>query len=443
MSGLRFSTAFWPPVPMSIRSLAVACGAVFLLSSVPAFAAAEAGPASGSSWVSAWATALQPIPQISNPPPLYRAPEVAGRTVRQIVYPTLSGETARLHISNAYGKAPLVIEDIRIARAEGGARGAAQAGSAVRVTFGGGKGAVSVPPGGELDSDPVRIGISAGAPYAISSYMGPEQRMVAWHRVSNQVNYVSTPGNHADDASADAFRQRFTQFAWVTGLQVGAPSSTAAVAAIGDSITDGMRSSINQNRRWPDGLARKIAQTGGGSTAVINLGISGNRLLSDSPCYGDALEKRFGRDVLMQPGVKAVVLLIGINDINFAAMPARAGLDCDFPHTTVSAESMIAGYKHVIAAAHARGMRIFGATLTPADLPPQREAIRSAVNQWIRTGHAFDGVVDFDAALRDPAQPTRLQRAFDSGDHIHPSDAGYSAMADAIPLPAVLGAVKK
>jgi lysophospholipase L1-like esterase len=260
--------------------------------------------------------------------------------------------------------------------------------------------------------------------------------------VSNQINYVSTPGNHADDASADAFRQRFTQFAWVTGLQVEAPSSSA-VAAIGDSITDGMRSSINQNRRWPDAFARKVAQSGGGTTAVINLGISGNRLLSDSPCYGDALETRFGRDVLAQPGVKAVILLIGINDINFASMPARGGLDCDFPHTAVSAESLIAGYRHVIATAHSRGLRIFGATLTPADLPPQREAIRSAVNQWIRTGHAFDGVVDFDAALRDPAQPTHLQRAFDSGDHIHPSDAGYSAMADAIPLSAVLGAAKK
>jgi len=392
--------------------------------------------------VTAWATALQPIPQIPNPPPLYRAPDVAGRTVRQIVYPSLSGETVRLHISNAYGKAPLVIEDMRIARAEGGARGATQAAGAAHVTFGGGKGAVSVPAGGEVDSDPVRIGISAGAPYAISSYMGPEQRMVAWHRVSNQINYVSTPGNRAADASADAFRQRFTQFAWVTGLQVEAPSSTT-IAAIGDSITDGMRSSINQNRRWPDGLARRIAQNGGGATAVINLGISGNRLLSDSPCYGDALETRFGRDVLTQPGVKAVILLIGINDINFAAMPARAGLDCDFPHTTVSADSMIAGYKHVIAAAHARGLRIFGATLTPADLPPQREAIRSALNQWIRTGHAFDGVVDFDAALRDPVQPTRLRREFDSGDHVHPSDAGYAAMADAIPLPAVLGAAKK
>lgn len=420
---------------MTIRSLAVVCGAVlssFLLVSAPVSAAGN------SPWVTTWATALQPIPQISNPPPLYRAPDVAGRTLRQIVYPTLSGEVARIHISNAYGKAPLVIEDLRIARS--GAGSAVQIGTEARVTFGG-KPAVSVPPGGEIDSDPVRVGISAGVPYAVSSYMGREQKLIAWHRVSSQVNYLSMPGNHAGDASADAYRQRITQFAWVTGVQVEAPSSST-IAAIGDSITDGMRSSLNQNRRWPDALARRVAQSGDKSVAVVNLGISGNRLLTDSSCYGDALASRFGRDVLAQPGVKTVILLIGINDINFAAMPAHGGLDCDAPHTQVTVDGLIAGYKRVIAAAHARGVRIFGATLTPAALPPQREAIRAEVNQWIRTSHAFDGVVDFDAALRDPADPTRLRRSFDSGDQIHPSDAGYSAMADAIPLQPVVGGLK-
>ncbi|MEI5998852.1 SGNH/GDSL hydrolase family protein [Paraburkholderia bengalensis] len=422
---------------MTIRPFAALSVAV--LSAVVCASAPVHAADAGSPWVTAWATALQPIPQLPDPPPLYRAPDVAGRTVRQIVYPTLSGEVARLHVSNAYGKAPLVIDGLSIARSGAGA--AVQSGGAARVTFGG-KATVSVPAGGEIDSDPVRIPVTAGAAYAISSYMGREQRMVAWHRVSSQVNYVSTPGNHVDDPSADSFRQRFTQFAWVTGLQVEAPSA-ATVAAIGDSITDGMRSSLNQNRRWPDALARKVAQSGDKSVAVVNLGISGNRLLSDSPCYGDALVSRFGRDVLVQPGVKSVVLLIGINDINFAAMPPHAGLDCDLPHTQVSADSLIAGYKRVIAAAHGRGMRIVGATLTPAALPPQREALRAEVNQWIKTSRAFDGVVDFDAALRDPADPVRLRRAFDSGDHIHPSDAGYAAMADAIQLPTVLSAGRK
>jgi lysophospholipase L1-like esterase len=373
-------------------------------------------------------------------PPLYRAPEVAGRTVRQIVYPTLSGRSARVHLSNQYGKTALVIEDLRIARSAGAA--AAAGSGEARVTFGG-KSAVSIPPGGELDSDPVGIDIAEGAPYAISAFMGLEQRIAAWHRVSNQVNYVSAPGNHTADASAGAFRGRFTQYVWVTGLSVEATSASAAVAAIGDSITDGMRSSLNQNRRWPDALARRFVATGDRSTAIVNLGISGNRLLSDSPCYGDALTRRFEHDVLGRPGVKTAILLIGINDINFAAMPARSGLDCDFPHTSVTAADLIAGYQRVIAAARHAGVKVFGATLTPASLPPQRESIRLGVNQWIRTSDAFNGVVDFDAALRDPAQPDRLQRAFDSGDHIHPSDAGYAAMAEAVPMDVVVNSTRK
>jgi lysophospholipase L1-like esterase len=423
---------------MTIRTLAAACGAALLaqFAASPTVFAADT-PAH---WVTAWATALQPIPQRADLPPLYRAPEVAGRTVRQIVYPTLSGKSARVHLSNRYGKIPLVIEDLRIARSAGGA--AAAGNGEMRVTFGG-NGAVSIPPGGELDSDPVAIDIAEGAPYAVSAFMGPEQRIVAWHRVSNQVNYVSAPGNHAADASAEAFRSRFTQYVWMTGLSVDAAPASAAVAAIGDSITDGMRSSLNQNRRWPDALARRFAASGDRSTAIVNLGISGNRLLSDSPCYGDALATRFEHDVLARPGVKTAILLIGINDINFAAMPPRDGLDCDFPHTSVTAADLIAGYQRLIATARHAGVTVFGATLTPASLPPQRESIRLAVNQWIRTSHAFDGVVDFDAALRDPVQVERLQRNFDSGDHIHPSDAGYAAMADAVPMDAVVKSTRK
>ncbi|OAJ58608.1 GDSL family lipase [Paraburkholderia ginsengiterrae] len=423
---------------MTIRTFAAACSAALLVQFAvsPTVFAADA-PAH---WVAAWATALQPIPQRADLPPLYRAPEVGGRTVRQIVYPTLSGRSARIHLSNQYGKAPLAVDDLRIARSAGGA--AVSGNGQVRVTFGG-KSAVSIPPGGELDSDPVAIDIAEGTPYAISAFTGPEQRIVAWHRVSNQVNYVSTPGNHAADASAEAFRGRFMQYVWVTGISVESMPSSAAVAAIGDSITDGMRSSLNQNRRWPDALARRFAASGDRSTAIVNLGISGNRLLSDSPCYGDALATRFERDVLARPGVKTAILLIGINDINFAAMPPHGGLDCDFPHTSVTAVDLIAGYQRVISAARHAGVKVFGATLTPASLPAQRESIRLAVNQWIRNSRAFDGVVDFDAALRDPAQPDRLRRAFDSGDHIHPSDAGYAAMADAVPMDAVVNSTRK
>ncbi|MFA8393675.1 SGNH/GDSL hydrolase family protein [Burkholderia ubonensis] len=411
---------------MSFRSslAAVALGASVLLLP-PAAGAAQAG------WVAAWATALQPIPDLASPPPLYRAPDVAGRTVRQIVYPTVAGQAARIRLSNMYGSGPLVVESASLARAGDGA--ALADGVPVAVRFGG-RASVTLAPGQEIESDPVTIDVATGRPYAVSLYMGTRQRMTVWHRVSNQVNYVSGLGDHTKDAGAGAFRTRFTQYAWVTELAVEAGSARASVAAIGDSITDGLRSSLNRNRRWPDALARRLAVSDAVGVGVVNLGISGNRLLSDSACYGTSLQSRFERDALSRSGVKAAILLIGINDINFATMPPRAGLDCDHPHTQVTAASLIDGYRRLIDAAHRRGVRIFGATLTPAALPAEREAIRLEVNRWIRSGGAFDGVVDFDEALRDPARPNVLQRRYDSGDGIHPSDAGYAAMADAVPV---------
>ncbi|WP_175704394.1 SGNH/GDSL hydrolase family protein [Burkholderia ambifaria] len=421
---------------MSFRSsfVATVLGASMFLSPLAASAsAAQAG------WVAAWATALQPIPDLAAPPPLYRAPDVAGRTVRQIVYPTVSGHAARIRVSNAYGRAPLVIDAAGLARAGDGAALADGARTAVRF---GGKVSVTLAPGQELESDPVTIDVTAGRPYAISLRMGANQRMTVWHRVSNQFNYVSAPGDHVNDLGAGAFRTRFTQYAWVTELAVEAGAARASVAAIGDSITDGLRSSLNRNRRWPDALALRLTAAGSNSLGVVNLGISGNRLLSDSACYGTSLASRFERDALSRAGVKAAIVLIGINDINFAAMPPRAGLDCDSPHMQVTAASLIDGYRRLIEAAHRQGVKVFGATLTPAALPAGREAIRLEVNRWIRSGGGFDGVVDFDAVLRDPARPSVLLRRYDSGDGIHPSDAGYTAMADAVPverLQAVVG----
>ncbi|UEP28127.1 MULTISPECIES: SGNH/GDSL hydrolase family protein [unclassified Burkholderia] len=411
---------------MSFRSsfVATVLGASMFLSPL----AASAAPAG---WVAAWATALQPIPDLAAPPPLYRAPDVAGRTVRQIVYPTVSGHAARIRVSNAYGRAPLVIDAAGLARAGDGATLADGASMAVRF---GGKASVTLAPGQELESDPVAIDVTAGRPYAISLRMGANQRMTVWHRVSNQFNYVSAPGDHVNDPGAGAFRTRFTQYAWVTELAVEAGAARASVAAIGDSITDGLRSSLNRNRRWPDALTLRLTAAGSNTLGVVNLGISGNRLLSDSACYGTSLASRFERDALSRAGVKAAIVLIGINDINFAAMPPRAGLDCDNPHTLVTAESLIDGYRRLIEAAHRQGVKVFGATLTPAALPAGREAIRLEVNRWIRSGGGFDGVVDFDAVLRDPARPSVLLRRYDSGDGIHPSDAGYTAMADAVPL---------
>ncbi|WP_277184865.1 SGNH/GDSL hydrolase family protein [Caballeronia sp. BR00000012568055] len=426
---------------MKLRVFAAICAAALATQFTFAPIARAAEPANNERWVSAWGTALQSIPQLAELPPLYRAPEVGGRTVRQIIYPQLAGKQMRLRISNLYGTERLVVESMSVARGVSGSSAAIRAGSARSVTFDGHK-SVTVAPGAQITSDSIGFDIAPFQPLVISSFMGKEQKLVAWHRVSNQVNYISTPGDHADDPSATAFRTRFTQYAWLTNVSVESPTAQTVVA-IGDSITDGMRSSLNANRRWPDVLGRAIAEKSGGQAAVVNVGISGNRLLSNSPCYGEALVSRFERDALRQSGVRSIIVLIGINDINFAAMPAHTGLDCDAPHTQVNADALLRGYQRLIAQAHQRGIRIYGATLTPASLPPEREAIRTAVNESIRSSHAFDGVIDFDQALRDPAHPTALQRRFDSGDHIHPSDGGYAAMAAAVPIDVVLGTPKQ
>ncbi|MDR5786231.1 MULTISPECIES: SGNH/GDSL hydrolase family protein [unclassified Caballeronia] len=428
---------------MKLRVLAAICAAacaVQLNFAPMAFAADAAETPANERWVSAWGTALQSIPQLANLPPLYRAPDVAGRTVRQLIYPQLDGKRMRLRISNLYGTEPLVVESMSVARAVGGSSAAIQAGSARSVSFGGHK-SVTVAPGAQATSDAVDFDVAAFQPVAVSMFMGKDQKLVAWHRVSSQVNYISTPGDRTGDGSAAAYRTRFTQYAWLSNVAVES-ASAHAIVAIGDSITDGMRSSLNANRRWPDALAKEVARKSGGQTAVLNAGISGNRLLSNSPCYGEAVVSRFERDALRQPGVRAVIVLIGINDINFMAMPAHAGLDCDAPHTEVNADALVRGYQRLIAQAHQRGVKIYGATLTPASLPPERESIRTAVNESIRASRAFDGVIDFDRALRDPARPSVLQRRYDSGDHIHPSDAGYAAMAAAVPMEFVIGAAK-
>jgi lysophospholipase L1-like esterase len=428
---------------MKPRVLAAICAAALAapFSFTPHASAAETAEApAGERWVSAWGTALQAIPQLANLPPLYRAPDVGGRTVRQIVYPQIDGKHLRLRISNLYGTEPLLVESMSVARAASGSGAAIRAGSARPVLFGGRK-TVTVAPGAQITSDPVGFDVEAQQPVAVSMFMGKDQKLVAWHRIASQVNYISTPGDHADDASAGAFRTRFTQYAWLTNIAVESPSAQAVVA-IGDSITDGMRSSLNANRRWTDALAREVARKSGGKVGVVNAGISGNRLLSNSPCYGEAVVSRFERDALRQPGVRAVMVLIGINDINFMAMPPHGGLDCDAPHTEVNADALVRGYQRLIAQAHQRGIRIYGATLTPASLPPEREAIRTTVNESLRSSRAFDGVIDFDQALRDPARPDALQKRYDSGDHIHPSDAGYSAMAAAVPVELVTGAAK-
>lgn len=392
--------------------------------------AAQTALADNDHWVAAWAAAPQSVSDNPEAPVFNRAPLVSHQTVRQILYPGLSGERVRIQLSNRYGRVPLAIAQIHIALSASFA--AIERGTDRNVTFDG-KSAVLIPPGQTWQSDPVDLEVSGGTPVAVSFYIDEAERPSTWHKLASQVNYMSVPGNHVSDLTGAAFRGRFTSYLWLTGLSVdvGEHSDAFAIAAIGDSITDGMHSTLNANRRWPDALERRIANP---RIAVVNLGVSGNRLLSNSPCYGESLLSRFKSDALSQAGARVAVVLIGINDINFAAVPAHAGLDCDVPHTRVTDAALIAGYRGLIAAAHAQGLRIVGGTITPASLPPDREATRLAVNRWMRGGGGFDGVIDFDAALRNPAKPNELLPRFDSGDHVHPSDAGYAQMANQISL---------
>ena len=394
-----------------------------------AFALAWASPAQAE-WVAAWSAALQAAPQTADTPPYLRGLRVDDATLRLIARPTLDGDALRLHLSNRYGERALRIGAVTVGVARG--IGGVRPGTLRTVTFDGRTG-VTLAPGASVRSDPVIMNVRARQALAVSLYVPTDAPGRSWHQIAGRVNFLSTRGDHSRQASAAAFVHRHTHVVWLDEVDVRVRRGWAVVA-IGDSITDGLRATLNARQRWPDALSRRLRAAGLDRIAVLNAGISGNRLLHDSACYGERLVARFSRDALARPGVRAAIVLIGINDINFAATPRLRGVDCDAPHARVSAADLIAGYRRLIAKAHARKVKLYAATLTPAALPPAREAVRQAVNAWIRTSGAFDGVADFDAAVRDPRDPSRLLPQADSGDGIHPSDAGDRMLAAAVPL---------
>lgn len=297
---------------------------------------------------------------------------------------------------------------------------------------------VEIPPGAEALSDPVQLHIAPLQDLAVSIYLPQATGPATQHALGRQVNYVAS-GDHSLDANAGAFTTQTRSWYFLDDVDVQATNrDRGTVVAFGDSITDGFNSTVNANPRWPNDLARRLAALHGTTMSVVDEGISGNRVLNDSICCGVNALARFDRDVLTQSGVKDVILLEGINDIGFSQLnsPLTA------PATNVSAAEIIAGYQQLITQAHAAGVEIFGGTLTPFQgagyYTAAGEAKREAVNNWIRTSHAFDGVIDFDRAVRDPANPLVFLPAYDSGDHLHPNDAGYQAMAQAINLAMLL-----
>ena len=408
---------------MGSTKLAAFLSLVMLLAPHAVPAAEEAG------WIATWTASPQPVWNNADSAPVRVPPSLGNQTIRQIANVSLGGKRVRIVLTNEYGKEPLLIGEAHVALSSAGARIAP--GSDRRLTFGGRISAL-VPPGAPILSDPVDLAVAPFDNLAISLYLPQSTPLSTFHWDGLQTAYIAA-GNRV---GADDIRTTYTTRTrvFLSGILVEAAPDARAVVAFGDSITDGNATTPDANRRWPDFLARRLAPQ---RVAVLNAGISGARVLKDR--MGVNALARFERDVLAQPGVKAVILLIGINDIGW---PGTSMAPNDPPLAT---EDLIAGYRQMIARARLHQLRILGATLMPFEGTPkpgyytrEKERVRQAVNQWIRSSGEFDAVIDFDAMTRDPGHPARLLPAYDSGDHLHPNDAGNKAMADGVDLGALL-----
>jgi lysophospholipase L1-like esterase len=360
-------------------------------------------------WVGTWN---------ASPQAAWHPIELNGQTIRQIVHVSIGGTRVRVRLSNAYGADSLQIGATRVGLYNTGATIAA--GSDRVLTFNGSE-STTIPAGALAVSDPVNLRVPDRGDLAVSVYIPGKVLAATEHSLGLQTTYISPAG---DFSGADSLPTATTSqsYYFLMGLEVDASAKSRAIVTLGDSITDGLHSTTDANKRWPNRLAERLR---GSNVAVLNAGISGNRVLHDT--IGTNALARLDRDVLVQSGARYLIVLAGINDIGLLG--------------TAAADEIIAGHIQIIDRAHAMGLKVFGGTLTPfeAFLPglyytPDGEAKRQAINQWIRTSKAYDAVIDFDKALRDPSNPAKMRSAYDSGDNLHPNDAGYQAMADAIDL---------
>jgi lysophospholipase L1-like esterase len=374
-------------------------------------------------WVGTWGAA--PMGD-ARTPSNFGMESTDGMTLRQVVHVSLGGSTIRVVLSNEFGTEPLTIGAAAIAQSADD--GGIVAGSSVTLNFSG-RPTVTIPPGALVVSDATPIEVKPLSNLSVSLFV-PQQKIgtLTYHPGSYQVNYMAMGNELTLPALTNA--KRFAHWYFLKDINVMAGARSAAVVTLGDSITDGTHSTPDANDRWPDVLAQRLAaDKHTAKLGVLNEGIAGNRVLHDG--YGPSALARFDRDVLAQDGVKYLIILEAINDIGHA----YSNKD---PHDVVTADDLIAGYVQMIERAHAHGIKVFGATLTPyvgaGYESAKGEEVREAVNQWIRTSGKFDGVIDFDKATRDLKNPEVYLPAYNSGDDLHPNDAGYKAMGDSIDL---------
>ena len=393
---------------------------VLLILFAAAGAQAMAETAKQPQWVGTWATS----PMLAEGG--FRVRAFSATTLREIVHLSAGGQQLRVRFTNEFGKDPLTLSDAHVAVSAGA--GAIKAGTDHALTFGG-ETAVRIPPGAVAYSDAVALATDPLSDVAVSFFV-PSQVMRAetFHAFADQDNYMVS----GDEAGAATLNAATTLDSWyfLDGVDVPAVDGARAVVTLGDSITDGAHSTKNANLRWPDVLAARLQQAHGlERVAVLNEGIGGNRVLNDG--YGPNALARLDRDVLAQNGARYVIVLESINDIGRYPRPQG-------PEDEITAQQLEQGLKQIADAAHEHGIKAYGATLTPYGgagyFSDKGEQVREAVNDWIRTSGTFDGVIDFDQITRDPANLTRFNPEYDSGDHLHPSDAGYKAMGAGIDL---------
>jgi lysophospholipase L1-like esterase len=379
-------------------------------------------------WVGSWATSpAMPWPAVEGFPDTTIA--LDNQTLRQIVRLSLGGDQIRVRLSNTYGDSPVNIGDAQIALRD--SESTTSADSTFPITFAGNT-SVSILPGSMVLSDPIPLAVEPLQELAVSLYFPDQLEAKTVHGFALQTNYISEPGDHAA-ASEFPVSATTESSAFLTGIDVAATPESSAIVTLGDSITDGFGSTSGAYGTWPDALANRLV-VAGLPRSVLNEGIGGNRLLSDPPedfglAMGEKAVARFDRDVLGQAGVEYLILYIGINDI---------GMGMWDPTQERTSAELIVALNQIIERAHEHGITVIGGTITPYEgaeyFSAEGEATRQEVNAWIRSSGAFDHVVDFDAAVQDPDQPSRIRADFDPGDALHINDAGYIAMAEAFNL---------